>query len=488
GSRFRNGVSRIHGGVAAEMAAHVWPEIQASENPVGYVTNGADVDSYMAAPWVSLFEMYMGGGWRAKLTDTIFWQRFIDDIPDHVFLSVRQILKAAMLEDVKRRALIQFKRCAETRSMADRLTRHLGRQNKDTLVIGFARRFATYKRAGLLFRDAARLARLVNDPARPVILVFAGKAHPNDLPGQQLLKEVCDYSMRPDFQGRLFVLENYNLAMTREFLPGVDVWLNTPDYPMEACGTSGMKAAINGVTNLSVLDGWWAEAYNGNNGWAITPHPDLDRENRDRQEADELMNILEYQVIPRYYARNQLGEPEAWVATAKASMKSILPSFNTTRMAMDYLSASYGPAARQGRLMRENQGSGAKQLAEWRKKISANWSQLRARLAQPVATTIGAGESLVIDVEVDLNGLEPEDIIVECLLGTVTDPVEFSATHSVSFDLVGNAGNGTASYQCDLGSTGKLCSMGGLQRFKVRIYPYHRLMSHPLECGRMLWL
>lgn len=488
GSRFRNGVSRIHGDVASDMSSYIWPELQAAENPMGYVTNGADIDTYLAAPWVALFEMYMGGGWRAKLTDPVFWQQFIDTIPNQVFLSVRHLLKTSMLDDVRRRALMQYERCPATRSIADRLTASLSSRHKDTLVIGFARRFATYKRATLVFRDLERLARLVNDPERPIMFVFAGKAHPNDCPGQQLLKQVFDISLRPEFQGKVILLENYNLSMTRELLPGVDVWLNNPEYPMEACGTSGMKAAINGVINLSVLDGWWAEAWNGQNGWGLTPYVELDAEARERQEAEELLNTLEYQVIPSYYTRNAEGEPEDWVARSKASMKTVLPNFNTIRMAMDYLRDLYGPASRAGLRLREDQGSGARELARWKNKIAQDWHGVRAQLARPLATAIHSGKPLLIDVDVDLNGLGSDDLVVECVLGAETESGEFSATHSIPFALLEPVIDGKASYHCKLFEDEQLCSAGGLQHFKVRIYPYHRVLSHPLECGRMLWL
>jgi len=488
GSRFRNGVSRIHGDVASAMSAYIWPELPAAENPMGYVTNGADIDTYLAAPWVALFEMYMGGGWRAKLTDTVFWQQFIDSIPDHVFLSVRHLLKASMLEDVRRRALVQYDRCPATRSISDRLTANLSSRHKDTLVIGFARRFATYKRATLVFRDLQRLARLANDPEHPIMLVFAGKAHPNDGPGQQLLKQVFDISLRPEFQGKVILLENYNLSMTRELLPGVDVWLNNPEYPLEACGTSGMKAAINGVINLSVLDGWWAEAWNGENGWGLTPYVELGPEERERQEAEELLNTLEYQVIPSYYTRNAEGEPEDWVARSKASMKTVLPNFNTIRMAEDYLGDLYGPASRSGRRLRDDQGSGARVLARWKNKIAQDWPGVRAQLAAPVATAIHSGKPLLIDVDVDLNGMDSDDIVVESVLGTETEAGEFSATHSIPFVRLAPAIDGKASYHCKLFEDEQLCSAGGLQHFKIRIYPYHRLLSHPLECGRVLWL
>ena len=488
GSRFRNGVSRIHGEVASEMESYVWPEIQVAENPMEYITNGADVETYLAHSWSALFEMYMGGGWRAKLTDKAFWDTFIDNIPDHVFLSVRQLVKADALEAIKRRAMEQYERCAQTKSLASRLTCNLTPKHNDTLLVGFARRFATYKRAGLIFRDLERLARLVNDPERPLTLVFAGKAHPSDQPGQALLRKVFEISLHPEFQGRIILLEDYNLSMTRDFIPGVDVWLNTPEYPMEACGTSGMKAAINGVINLSVLDGWWAEAYNGENGWAITPHPEFDPETREAQEAGELMNLLEYQVIPAYYARNRDGEPEAWIRWSKASMKSVLPQFNSIRMALDYLRDSYAPAAREGRRLAADGAAGASELALWKQKIAAAWPNVRARLGQPTAPSIHAGESLPLDVAVHLNGLQPDDVFVECVVGTPNAWEENITSCSVPLFLVGETTEGEALYHCDLFDSGMSCQVGGLQQFNIRVYPCHHLLNHPLECGRMIWL
>jgi starch phosphorylase len=488
GSRFRNGVSRIHGEIASEMESYLWPDIQTHENPIAAITNGADVDTYLATSWVALFEMYMGGGWRAQLTQVQFWKTFISKIPDHVFRSVRQLLKATALEEIGRRATIQYERCAQTRSLVKHLTRNLTTQHLDTLLIGFARRFAVYKQAGLVFKDLDRLARLVNDPERPVTLVFAGKAHPNDKPGQALLRRVYEISLLPEFQGRVILLENYNLSMTRELLPGVDVWLNTPKYPLEACGTSGMKAAINGVLNLSVLDGWWAEAYNGENGWAITPHPEFDADTREQLEAEELMNILEYQVIPAYYARNQEGEPEAWTRMAKASMMSILPRFNTIRMALDYLRDSYAPAARESRVLLQDNASGARKLAAWKQQIAKNWAGIQGRLISPIPASISSREHLPVEVEVNLNGMDATDIVVECVFGRETDAGHFVTERRLSFDLVDHPTGGAARYRCELFNTSESCQQGGQQEFKLRIYPCHPLLNHPLECGRMIWL
>jgi starch phosphorylase len=488
GSRYRNGVSRIHGEIASQMESYLWPDIQPGENPIAAITNGADVDTYLARSWVALFEMYMGGGWRAQLTQVQFWENFISNIPDHVFRSVRQLLKAAALEEIRRRASIQYERCAQTKSLQKHLTRNLTSNNIDTLLIGFARRFAVYKQAGLVFRDLERLARLVNDPERPLTLVFAGKAHPNDRPGQALLKRVYEISLLPEFQGRVILLEDYNLSMARDLLSGVDVWLNTPKYPMEACGTSGMKAGINGVLNLSVADGWWAEAYNGDNGWAITPHPEFDDNTREKLEAEELMNILEHDVIPAYYARNEEGEPERWTRMAKASMMTILPRFNTIRMALDYLRDAYAPAARESRKLLQNNARGAQELAAWKQKIANNWDGIHGRLTSPIPASISSREHLPVEVEVHLNGLDASDIVVECIFGRHTAAGHFETESCLPFALADSTAGEVARYSCNLFDSAESCQRGGQQAFKIRIYPCHTLLNHPLECGRMIWL
>lgn len=488
GSRYHNGVSRIHGRVASEHSAYIWPQIPAAENPMRYITNGADVDTFLALPWVALFEMNQGGGWRAKLKDAEFWRQFIDAIADHVFWSVRQVLKATMLREVRRRALLQFGRCAETRAMSAHLTRFLSERHKDVLTIGFARRFATYKRATLLFKDIERLSRLVNDPDRPLLLIFAGKAHPNDAPGQRLLQQLFEISMRPDFQGRLILLEDYNLSMTRELLPGVDVWLNNPEYPMEACGTSGMKAGINGVINLSVLDGWWDEAYNGENGWAINHYEELEHDARERQEATDLLNILEYEVIPTYYQRNGNGEPAAWIRMSKASLKTILPQYNTLRMACDYLNDLYGPAAKGGRALAANDAAGAIELGRWKQHIQARWPGVGVRLVSPLPTTVGDGQPFTIEIEVDTNGLLVDDLRAECLILNASPTAANPLHHAAAFVQIEQTADGTLRMRCNPFESGGWCSASGLHEFRVRLYPYHALLSHPFECGRMLWL
>ncbi len=491
GSRFHNGVSRIHGGVAAEMEGHIWPEIPAAENPMGYVTNGIDVDTFLGLSWVALFDMYRGRGWRAKLTDQAFWKEFIESLPDHVYSSVHQVHKGEMFEDVLRRITIQLKRNGCAPSLLSDITRPLKRRT-DTLVIGFARRFATYKRATLLFHDLERVARLLNDPERPVLFIFAGKAHPNDEPGQGLIKKIAEISLRPEFRGKILILEDYNLSMARVLYAGVDVWMNLPEYPKEACGTSGMKAAINGAINLSVLDGWWGEAYDGSNGWGIMPHPKLDPEVRDREEAGELYDLLENDVIPLFFHRSASGERDrgSWIERSKASMRSVLPYFNGTRMAADYLRDYYGPAARQGMRLAEDGGRRAAQLAEWRKRIATHWPEVRVGLADGAAATVEVGETLTVRVKAVLNGLSAEDVQIECLVGERNELGEFAVTDSFLFAPTGETEGHETLYAVDLcsGRGAKGCGLHGLKHYKIRMYPYHELLAHRFECGRMLWI
>ncbi len=488
GSRYHNGVSRIHGDVASRMVAYVWPQVPPGENPIGHVTNGIDVSTFQGLAWASLFDMYLDTGWRARLTDKEFWGRFIDRVPDHAYQSVHQILKAEMLEDFHHRTRIQYLRNGCSESLVRHITRNLAADRLDTLVIGFARRFATYKRAMLPFKDLKRLARLVNDPERPVLFIFGGKAHPHDQLGRQLIREIAEISMLPKFQGRVLLLEDYNFSMARKLLPGVDVWLNVPEYPKEACGTSGMKAGINGAINLSMLDGWWGEAYDGKNGWAITPHPELEPETRDEQEAGELLNILEHEVIPLFFQRNAGGLPEAWIRKSKASMKSTMSHYNSERMALDYLRDYYAPACRHGRQLARDDARGARELATWKGRIAQAWPGVRARLANNPPRAVTTGEPMPIEVAVHLNGLAPEEVIVECVMGQETELGDFVPAESINLTPSGEASGDETLYRIDLTCGGESPAMKGLGHYTIRLYPYHHLLGHRFETGCMVWL
>jgi starch phosphorylase len=501
GSRFHNGVSRLHGQVASRMEAYIWPEILPEENPMGHVTNGVDVETFLGSAWVSVFDMYCGAGWRAKLTDKKFWRELIDHIPDHVFCSAHHVQKAELLEYARQRLEVQFQRIGLNDSAIAHITRFLNPQSLETLVVGFARRFATYKRATLLFSDLDRLARLVNSPEQPVLLLFAGKAHPNDQPGQELIKEVYRVSMLPEFQGRILLLEDYNLSMARELMPGVDVWLNVPEFPKEACGTSGMKAGLNGALNLSVLDGWWAEAFDQEqNGWAIQSHPELELSTRNSREARELLDILEYKVIPLYYLRDGSAVRTAWLHKSKAAMKSILPMYNGIRMALDYLRGYYHPALAQGRRLGGEDGRGAKELAGWKQKVSRAWPKIKLRLLSAPPTQVRIHDPIPVEVGVELNGLGPADVVVECVFGRINELGQFQvqcivegsgAAHadcSLRLDTDGEVRDGFTRYRLDLAATDLQTRMVGLVHFKLRVYPYNPLQAHRFELGLMKWL
>jgi starch phosphorylase len=483
GSRFHNGVSRIHGEVASRMEGYVWPQIPAAENPIRHVTNGVHLQTFLADEWINLLTMRHGGEWRTQLLNPEFWN-VIHDVPDHSFWSVHQSLKSELFTLLKQIVTSQTQRNGYSSARTNRMTRFIEPETTDILTIGFARRFATYKRAALLFSDPERLARILNDAECPVVLIFAGKAHPKDLPGQQLIKTIHEYSQRPEFEGRIILAEGYDMALARRLVSGVDVWLNTPEYPMEASGTSGEKAGINGVLNLSVLDGWWGEGYQGDNGWAIVPHaPNTDPEYRDREEANELLSLLEHEIVPTYYDRNHRGYSSKWVRLSKTSMATLIPRFNAQRMVMDYVRDFYAPAAKQGRVLGTDNGVSATELSEWKKKILSNWSNVSLTSLDDPPKCIRAGEHLTIRVAAALGSLEVDDITVECLVGTESEGRDFETVVRLELNACGNTDDGRVIFELALDPP-----MAGLQFYKIRAYPTHANLCHPFETGCMIWL
>ncbi len=488
GSRFHNGVSRIHGGVASGMEGDIWPQVPARENPMGFITNGVHVPTFLAPEWSSLFDI-QAPTWKSELRNTEFWE-FIDRIPDYHYWSVHKALKQQMGDYIVRCLKRQHRRNGTGHSVTERMTRQLVSPEKDTMVIGFARRFATYKRATLIFSDLDRLERLLNDPERPVVLVFAGKAHPKDKPGQQLIRVIHDLSMQPALMGHVILLEDYDQAMARRLLSGVDVWLNTPEYPKEASGTSGEKAALNGALNLSVLDGWWGEGYNGKNGWAINPRStELDLEFRNQEEARDLLDLIEFEIVPLYYNRASQGYSKGWVQRSKASMKTITPRFNSQRMVMDYVERYYRPATMQGIKLAADSSRLAIELAEWKQRVRQDWAGVSLSVNQCVAATCLHDEEISLSVNVQLNGLWPEDVRVECLVtaectGThdCPGPDRFLLQHNTATNTDADTGGATVF------STRILPPYPGLQSLRIRVYPYHQGLTHPLEMGAMVWL
>src|SRR5436190_16004520 len=336
GSRHQNGVSRIHSRISSRLCAECWPQIEPEENPLRSITNGVHVPTFLHTAWSEVFDRHLGPDWKQRLTDAAYWRK-VREIPDAEFWAVHLALKAEMLDTVSRRMRAQSARHNGSDAHLDRVLRLVDPALPGVLTIGFARRIATYKRATLLFHDLDRLREIVCDPQRPVLFVLAGKAHPADQPAQDLIRRVSEVARMPEFESAFVFIENYDLRLARRLVSGVDVWLNNPVYPLEASGTSGMKAGINGVINLSVLDGWWHEGYTGDNGWAIKPASSPDAEQRDREEARTFYEIMQDQVVPLYYDRGPNGHSAQWIDLAKRSMATLLPRFSAARMLNEYV-------------------------------------------------------------------------------------------------------------------------------------------------------
>ncbi len=483
GSRTHNGVSKIHGNVSAKICQDLWPQIEPEDNPMSSITNGVHVPTFLAQEWSDLFDRFLGYGWRNRLCDEEFWQR-IHDIPDHMFWSIRQSLKSLMLFSVRDRLAEQNTRNHGSDAHLDRLLKFTDPINPNILTIGFARRFATYKRAALLFENLNWLRKIVLDDERPVLLIFAGKAHPADEPGQDLIRRISQIAHMPEFEGRLLLVEGYDLRLARRLVSGVDIWLNNPIYPLEASGTSGIKAGINGSINLSILDGWWEEGYDGNNGWAVKPGPEnMESVMRDQDESQALYEILQDQVIPLYYNSGKLGYSPEWVRMAKHSMASLMPRFNASRMVGEYLHQFYHPACHQNRLYSSDQFSNAREIAAWKQRIRHAWQGVTIRRLDTPRTRADFNEVLHFKVAAQLNGLKPVDVVLELLICRQFRKVRLDKFSHFTFEFTGIEEQGEHIFELKLSP--ELC---GKQEYFIRIYPYHTLLTHPLEMGMMVWL
>jgi starch phosphorylase len=502
GARSINGVSRIHAGVSSEICRDVWPDIPPEENPIGYVTNGVHVPTFLHDDWTNLFEENLGSAWRYQLTDRALMQN-IRDIPAGRFWYVSQRVKSEMLVALRERLQRQFARNQVSESHGQRMLKYIDPDNPNVLTIGFGRRFATYKRATLLFQDLDWLREIVDHDERPVVFIFAGKAHPADEPGQHMLREIHRVAGLPGMVGKILLVEGYDMGLGRLLTAGVDIWLNTPTFPMEASGTSGMKAAINGTVNLSVLDGWWGEAYDGTNGWAIPPSASHHAGEGDQNDARTLYEILQDNVIPLYYGRDdKQGYSPGWVEVCQQSMATVLPHFNSYRVLHDYACGFYGPAARRGRELAADGFAPATELADWKIRLCAAWPSVNLKLASDVADRIDHGERLRLSVDVKSTALGPDDIRVECVLRRVlcselTVPVpQFSRDTRVR-DGIRYVGDDVIAIiplkAAAEPKQGNICRYEldcmspwcGALTYEIRAVPQHPHLSHPYEMGLM---
>jgi starch phosphorylase len=482
GSRFQNGVSRIHGDVSALILEDLWPEVPEQENPVMYVTNGVHVPTFLAPEWAEAFDRFLGSGWNRRLDDPHAMDRVMD-IPDHLFWSTRQHLKSRMFRLIQRRVRYQYARNQASESHVDRILRLADPMNPNVLTIGFARRFATYKRATLLFDELDWLRQIICNDDRPVMFLFAGKAHPADEPGREMIRRVNEVAAMREFEGRILFIEGYDITLARALVSGVDVWLNNPIFPLEASGTSGMKAGFNGVINLSVLDGWWGEGYRGDNGWAIKPAPEtLSDQRRNMEESRSLYELLQDRVVPLYYDRGPMGYSPEWIRMAKNSIMTLLPRFNSYRMVGEYLTRFYGPASTRGKQFTDGNYAVARDLAEWKKRVRSAWPYVQLRSINMPPRHLPFGDKVRFEVAMKLNGLKATDVMVELILdntaATQRPPQSYAFLPEGERDS-----NGEHRFVLDISP--ELC---GKLEYRIRAYPNHPSLSHHFEMGLMKWI
>ncbi|MCK4858757.1 MAG: alpha-glucan family phosphorylase [candidate division Zixibacteria bacterium] len=479
-SSHMNGVSKLHSHVSRQMWQGSWPEVPLEEIPICAITNGVHTSSWISVEMRYLFDRYLGHRWVDEPADQSCWES-IPDIPDGELWRVHEIRRERLISFVRRRLQEHYERRGAISSDIQRAAEVL---NSKFLTIGFGRRFASYKRGTLLFRDVERLKRILTNEERPVQLIFAGKAHPRDNYGKELIKTIVHLARDPDLRDHIVFLENYDMVVARYLVQGVDVWLNTPRRPMEASGTSGMKVIFNGGLNLSVLDGWWCEGYNPEVGWAIGAGEEYDNHDyQDEVEANALYDVLEKEIVPFYYERGADGIPRKWVAMMKQSMMQLGPKFNANRMVREYADKFYAHAYRQNQILRHHDLAELRSLSGWYKHLTDNWSDVRIlEVNSQTPDRIGVDQPMELEAKVFLGALQPEDVKVELYIGVLSPSGEITDARTVEMTADGNLSAGVSSYSCTTSF-----STSGRMGYSVRVSPGHRSQVHPFELGLVTW-
>jgi len=478
---YSNGVGRLHGQVSRRMWRGIWPGVPEDEVPIGHVTNGVHFRSWISHEMDQLYDRYLGPRWREEPADREVWQR-AEHIPAEELWRTHARRRERLVAFARRRLRAQLEQRGASRAEIEAADEVL---DSEVLTIGFARRFATYKRATLLLRDPERLVRILNDPDRPVQIIFAGKAHPRDDAGKELIRQVVSLARQEGFRRRIIFLEDYDMAVARYLVQGADVWLNTPRRPREASGTSGMKAAANGVLNLSTLDGWWDEAFQPEVGWAIGRGEMYDDPDyQDQVEAEALYDLLEQDVVPTFYDRGADGLPRRWIAHMKASIGSLCHFFNTHRMVREYAERFYLPAADRYRQLTEEEMARAKALVGWEARIRENWAQVRIEVVDAgPATELQVGDEIHARARVRLGALSLDDVQVELYLGRVDADGEIVEAEAVPMRPVGPDGDGM--YLFEVGAVP--CRKSGQHGYTVRVLPHHPDLLSPFLPGLIAW-
>ena len=498
-----NGVSWLHGRVSQQMFKGIWPGYMPVEerldhaershdewfdiyNPhpeeshVGYVTNGVHFPTWCAKEWQAVYAKYLGKEYIHDQSNGKIWEK-IYNVPDEVIWNTRVTLKNKLIDYIRARFRENWLRNQGDPSLVVSL---LDKINPNALLIGFARRFATYKRAHLLFSDLDRLAKIVNNPDYPVQFLFAGKAHPADGAGQGLIKKIYEISQRPEFMGKILFLDNYDMQLARRLVSGVDIWMNTPTRPLEASGTSGEKALMNGVVNLSVLDGWWYEGYREGAGWALTDRRTYQNQGyQDKLDASTIYSMLEQEIIPLYYARNRKGYSENWVRTVKNSIACIAPQYTMKRQLDDYYDRFYNPEAARFKTLAANENQLAKSIAAWKESVAQRWDNIRVVSSERSENlqngTLVSGKEFTVKHVVDEQGLD-DAIGIDLVIITGTDGNE-SIHEVMPMNVVKHEGN---LYTFEL--TGSL-DLAGSYKVAYRMYPKNKNLPNRQDFCYVRW-
>ncbi len=477
-----NGVSWLHGKVSQQMFQPIWKGYFPEESHVGYVTNGVHMPTWTASEWKELYEKHFSKEWMEDQSNKSIWEG-IYNVSDDLIWDTRQVLKKKLLNYIT----VQF-RDGWLKNQGDpsRIISILENMNPNALLIGFGRRFATYKRAHLLFTDLDRLAKIVNNPQCPVQFIFTGKAHPADGGGQGLIKHIIEISRRPEFLGKIVFLENYDMQLAKRLISGVDVWLNTPTRPLEASGTSGQKAEMNGVLNFSVLDGWWYEGYVEGAGWALTDKITYENnEHQDQLDAATIYGMLENQIIPLYYAKNSKGYSPEWIQYIKNSIAQIAPVYTTKRMLDDYIERFYSKLAVRGKALKADNYGKAKDIAAWKEMIADNWDSIKVVSVSDVAATfhnnIVSGQEYTIETVIDKGTIKGNCLGVELVVTTIDANNKVNVSSIEEFELVKTEGN-LMYFKLEYEQ-----QHGGVFKYAFRLFPKNSDLPHRMDMCYVHW-
>lgn len=477
----KNGVSKLHGAVSRELFGEIWSNIATNEAPITYVTNGVHTCTWLAPNIKRLYNQYLLPYWQDNIHLESTWKN-IKSIPDQELWKAHLERKQKLMELVKQNEMNRLK---NTSVGYDALKEMVSSLDPNALTIGFARRFATYKRANLIFKNIERITEILNDKERPVQLIFAGKAHPADKEGQDLIKYIHEISMVPQFKGKIFLLENYNIEMARYLVSGVDVWLNNPRRPMEASGTSGQKAAINGVVNFSVLDGWWAEGYNGKNGWAIGSNKEYaSYEEQDIADSNSIYDILENQIIPTYYNRDAKGISKDWIAYMKNSIASNAGRFSTARMLVDYMQKLYMPL--QDVTMKYFSNLDAvSDFNQWKNDLKLNWNDIEITQFDNVNNKkLDAGQSIEVNCQVKLPNISVDSIEAQVYFGKIMDNGNMDEIQIIPMKMIkSDEKEKKFTYKAKIELT-----TGGEYGYTFRVVPKHKMLLDQQNLNMVRWI